>query len=338
MLHTILVPLDGSTVAEQALPVAVRLAKQTNVKVLLLRAVPFASTDYEIAAPLHVKEKEAATYLQSIQERLIGDGLFVSTSVLRSDPVRAILFTAQTHHSDLIVLATHGRSGLGRLLLGSVADQVLQQTTGPVLLVRATEEPDLDDTRPFTKMLIPLDGSTFAEEAVTYALGLTLHTQPTYVLLQALSPARSIVAPGMTPYTAELHMEQVKMVGENDHVQAQEYLNGIVSAYFIGRDVSTRVLSEHAAKAIVTVAATEPMDLIVMTSHGRTGLDRLRHGSVAAHVVHHATTPVLVLHNSNAEQSRATPLATADPVPSRRAVNTVGAHSDLLSLRGDGED
>jgi nucleotide-binding universal stress UspA family protein len=139
----ILVPLDGSDLAEAAIPAAVESAASRSSTLLLVRAAEARKTlpgadpiDAQIAA---VREAEA--YLDPVKARLEQQGLRVETHVWYGPAASAIMAAANLHKPDLIVMSTHGRSGLGRLIFGSVAESVLRGTTVPILLIRPAEAP-----------------------------------------------------------------------------------------------------------------------------------------------------------------------------------------------------
>lgn len=142
-LDTILVPLDGSTLAEGALPRAAELAVASGARVILVRATiahTFPGGD-PIGAQVAVI-KEAETYLGDVTERMRALGVKeVRPSVWYGAPAPAIIDAAQLNSADLIVMMSHGRSGLGRLVMGSVAESVLRGTTTPILLLRDTGAP-----------------------------------------------------------------------------------------------------------------------------------------------------------------------------------------------------
>jgi nucleotide-binding universal stress UspA family protein len=143
MFTKILVPLDGSAMAEEALPMAVGLARAHGATLLLLRAAE-AST-FPGVDPTEAQVKvttEADGYLGAVSARLAADGIAsVETSVWYGAPAYGIVEGARVAKADLIVMTTHGRSGLGRLILGSVAEAVLRGTTTPILVVRASGAP-----------------------------------------------------------------------------------------------------------------------------------------------------------------------------------------------------
>jgi nucleotide-binding universal stress UspA family protein len=142
-LGTILVPLDGSSLAEAALPKALGLAEVAGARLLLLRAAQaptLPGADFMEAQVRVVSEAES--YLAQVQERLTCEtGVTVETSVWYGPAADAIVEAARIRKVDQIVMTTHGRSGLGRLLLGSVAESVLRGTTTPILILRARNAP-----------------------------------------------------------------------------------------------------------------------------------------------------------------------------------------------------
>lgn len=137
-LDRILVPLDGSTLAETALPTAIDLlADRPTATVMLLRAAEASALGGDPTEAQARVVREAEDYLDSVAARLTGSGVKnVKTSVWYGPPAPAIVEAAQMGKVDMIVMSTHGRSGLGRLILGSVAESVLRSTYTPILLVR----------------------------------------------------------------------------------------------------------------------------------------------------------------------------------------------------------
>ncbi|HTK91803.1 MAG TPA: universal stress protein [Verrucomicrobiae bacterium] len=141
-LNRILVPLDGSALAESALGPAVELARPSGATVLLVRtaeATVFPGTDL-VEDQVHVV-REAEGYLAGVADRLRREGLHAEPSVWYGPAAAGIVEAARRRSADLIVMSTHGRSGLGRLILGSVAESVLRGTATPILLLRAPEAP-----------------------------------------------------------------------------------------------------------------------------------------------------------------------------------------------------
>jgi len=142
MYHKILVPLDGSGFAEAALPHARALALNAGAELALLRVVLLPRVDYQMSEPLmrqsvyNDTEADAATYLENVAAELRAAGLRVTAEACTGPVVETILDYAESIHADLIVMSTHGRSGIARWFIGSVADKVVRAARLPVLLAR----------------------------------------------------------------------------------------------------------------------------------------------------------------------------------------------------------
>lgn len=147
MYQKILVPLDGSKLAEKAIPYATELCKG-HTEVTLLQVVhiplPLAAPDVSMAVPMPDPQElrqEALEYLENIAEELRQDGINIKTAAIEQDVTAdAIVNYAKEHDIDLIVMTTHGRSGFSRLVFGSVAESVVRQAPCPVLLIRIQED------------------------------------------------------------------------------------------------------------------------------------------------------------------------------------------------------
>jgi nucleotide-binding universal stress UspA family protein len=149
MYERVLVPLDGSEVAEAILPFAEQVAGPLDAEVVLLRVIePLSPTELVASAGVvapdtfMLRDMDAKQYLSEVQRRLSKKGLRVRTQVANGPPAKEILVAAQAISADLIAMVTHGRSGLGRVLLGSVAEAVLRASPVPVLLIRNAAKTD----------------------------------------------------------------------------------------------------------------------------------------------------------------------------------------------------
>ncbi len=195
MIKTMLVPLDGSERAEYALPLAARLARHADGTLVLIRVVNVA-TDYwpAIAAPypsalqaaIDGELEDATAYLQRVAASTELAGLNVITTTMYGSAAPVILAAAVEYHADLIVMCSHGRTGVTHAIMGSVAEKIARHTTVPVLVIR--EKVGLREVSPTEisqplRVLVPLDGSTHAEAAL----------EPAAALLTALAePAQKI--------------------------------------------------------------------------------------------------------------------------------------------------
>ena len=305
MKQQILVPLDGSAVAEAVLPHAERFARITGSTITLLHVV----TDVErsqtqfwvAAAPAELRrqwEQAALThihsYLAAVASRLQAAGLSIQTEVPMADDAAAAIVARADRDPGvvLVAMATHGRSGLGRWVFGSVAAQVLRVAPKPVLVVRAGEDPVCDAaTDPYRSIVIPLDGSTLAERALAQVRTIPAIGEASLVLVgvTATSDDRDLAGSGVdAPRIALARDGEAGMLPDYLRQTAQQLeAEGLV--------VRWRMMTGAPAEAILRVSAEEHADLIVMATHGRSGLSHLVLGSVAEEIVRHTDVPVMLV-------------------------------------------
>lgn len=286
-MERILVPLDGSVLSEAVVPVAEALARDYGAELLLLRAVrvhPGAGPD-----PLEpeVKVGEAETYLARIAEELEARGLSrVRRNVwyCSAKPEQTIAKAATLNNVDLIAMTTHGRGGLSRLLLGSVAENLVRQAPAPVLLVRG--QPSWSRGG-ITKILVPLDGSELSAEILPVVERLAGPLDLSIALLHVVEPlSRSAMA------EAAPLVEEVIAFRQSD---AEGYLAKVADSLKTkGLRIRHSVRVGTVVDMIQEYAREEGSGLIAMTTHGRTGLGRLFFGSVAERVLRASPVPVLL--------------------------------------------
>ncbi|MGE0352976.1 MAG: universal stress protein [Gemmatimonadales bacterium] len=297
--QTILVPLDGSEFAEQALPLAERLARQTGANLHLLMVhvpIPGWYTAAEVAALSPTLEQEARQreelYLDGVASRLKRErGVPVSCSLLEGNVAAALSEYAVTIGADLVVMTTHGRSGLDRVWLGSIADKLIRRLTIPLLLVRP-DETGKGVSPLLQRILVPMDGSALAESVLEKARAVARLTGAEFILGMIVEPV-PVLLPTF-PYPVEVSTESP----EHRELAARRYLEKI-KAQLRGEGFKVRtrvVLGDKAAKQIVEIAEEEKCDLIAIATHGAGGLDRLMFGSVTDRVVRSSQIPILVLH------------------------------------------
>lgn len=283
-MNRILVPLDGSSLSEAIVPVAEALARDYGAELVLLRAVR-ARTAVGYETPDAKRAEEAEAYLTRIAEGLQRRGLGrVRWSVSDAGPEQAIAEAAVQNGVDLIAMTTHGRSGLGRLLLGSVAESLVRQAPAPVLLVRGQLSPSPGQ---ITKILVPLDGSELSAAILPLVERLAGPFDLSIALLQAVEPLPSAAMTELSPKLEEVLARRQK--------EAEGYLSKVAGALGEkGLRVQHAVRAGTAVDVIQEYARDERIGLIAMTTHGRTGLGRLLFGSVAERVLRTAAVPVLL--------------------------------------------
>jgi nucleotide-binding universal stress UspA family protein len=283
---TMLVPLDGSPLAEQALPVAAQVCHALAGHLVVARVLPYpveplaAMGGYipgEIYQDLEDDQRRLAQdYLKPLVERLETQGLSVEIRLEEGQPASVLLDVAKRLPADLIVMTSHGRTGLARFALGSVADRLVRDGEVPVLLLRsfATSSAPANPRR----ALIPLDGTQFAERALDLASRLAGPLLREVTLLQVVDPRD----------------------GSHAVQEAQWYLD-VVRGRLLERlttgacTVHTLVRTGSAADAILA-CAEQGQDLILMATHGGAGIDRWVVGTVTDRVLRGGQTPLLLVH------------------------------------------
>jgi nucleotide-binding universal stress UspA family protein len=277
MLTRILLPLDGSELSEVAIPLATTVARAQGAEVTLVRVVPpltsaLAQTEGEGYVPpetydeiMQSMQNEAATYLAGIAKRLEGDAIAVKAEWREGSPGSTLLDVEEDLRPDLVVMATHGRTGLIRFALGGIADRMVREGTAPVLLARSFTP----TTTQLETALVPLDGSKVAEAA----LPLVEHL--------AARPVRSV--------------QLLRAVAKRDEeAGALTYLQGIASRLSsLDLQVTNTVVHDQPTDAIAEAA--QRVDLVIISTHGRSGFDRLRHGSIAEKATRTLATPTLLV-------------------------------------------
>ena len=292
MFRHLLVPIDGTPESESVLALVELVAGTLAADVTLVRVVTAGGGD---PATQQDADASATAYVSEQARKLQDAGVRAGTMVARGSPAGAIVDQAKRLGADLIVMATHGRGGLERMVLGSVAEGVLTQSHVPVLLSRpgSVVPPRL------SSLLVPVDGSPGGSLAVGTAIGLAKAVSATIVLLEAVAP---IPALGY-----ELPDGSAAYVDPRWDEDARDSAQGYVD------QLATRVRAEGVeARGIATLglvvdtiretASAEHSSLIVMSTHALTGPARAVLGSVADAVVRTSAHPVLLVRYRAADK------------------------------------
>jgi nucleotide-binding universal stress UspA family protein len=311
MAKKYLVGLDGSSLAEAALPYAELFARATHASVVLVRvvqidelppelpeepvpgqALPTNPSNRGFASDLAREQRaqsEAEHYLQAIAEQMGKNGVVAEVVVAVGDPATVLVEEAQLRDAALIILSTHGRSGLGRWIYGSVADAVMRRANVAVLLVPPACRLNWPRDRS-PRILVPLDGSLLASEALDPAEQLAQTLGAELMLLRVIGPLpyAYVADTDVVPYMIrDLEAEAVTAPTDLANIAAGLRARGLV--------VHERVLHGPVAPTIAGIAQDDRADLIVIGSHGSGGVTRLLLGSVATGVVQRASVPILVV-------------------------------------------
>jgi nucleotide-binding universal stress UspA family protein len=329
MFKRILVPLDGSELAERALPIAARLARASEGALVLLQvaAIPIVNEPGKTPAETYGERAidkgldVALDYLESIARLDEMADIDIEAEALMGAVAPTILSCAQSLKADMIVMCSHGYTGIKRWSMGSVTQKVVRQSPIPVLVVREDStipgETQLGTEHPLTA-LVTLDGSTLAETA--------------------LEPAAQVIAALSAPAQARLHLLEVVSglptygrlrsqthfdteIREQAKREAQAYLNTVkdrlhettlgklsltvTSSVVVGADVAEAILEVAEQPKQAEGSDIPACDLIAMATHGRGGLSRWIIGSVTERVLHTTKLPLLVVRPQEMKAKRA---------------------------------
>ncbi|MBI3978775.1 MAG: universal stress protein [Chloroflexi bacterium] len=307
MKRKVLVPLDGSAVAEQMLPWIRALAQRLDLTVCLVQVLDPAVSHVDADEPQDdaARRQSARTnglrYLNTIADDLRSAGIRTQPTLDHGPAVEGILVAAVREQAELIAMSTHGRSGLSRWLYGSVAEGVLRGSRTPVLLYRARTNgaPQVEPTRHGLHVLVPLDGTALSEQVLPVVVQMLGGSGLEAVLLGVVEPPEAAVAEGGVVVA---YLDQRV---ESLRAQALAYLEHRAGELRRqGIQAQARVELGRPAEWIAVEAQRLEAAFIAMATHARGGLDRVTHGSVADEVLRSSAVPVLLVRGQPAADGR----------------------------------
>ena len=296
MYGQILLPLDGSSVSEQVLPYARLLARKLRLPVELLAVVDVVG----LAASVPAEDKKGVesliahtwrsseTFLERISKTF--PAVSATCAVEKGRAGEVVIEKAAANPDTLIAMATHGRSGIDRWLLGSVTEKVMRGTKNPLLLVRAASGRQCDGEAKLKTVIVPLDGSPLAENALPHAMALAKAMDLELLLLRAYTMMQTISTyddyiPDWDKLEAMSKEEVLRYLDQKARELKDEAL----------AKVSPIALEGEPAQQIIELAKGTANSLVVICSHGRSGVGRWVLGSVAERVARHCVGPVLLI-------------------------------------------
>ena len=303
-IERILVPLDLSPASMKALDYAVSLAKQFRAAIHLVHVYPPDEAS-SVPGAGHLL-LQSAKAIQRINEELTGihrkhvDPFRPENCHIRNGrPHHEIIRLARDIDADLIVLATRGHSGLKHLLLGSTAERVVRDAPCPVLVARKRKQKSKATRKEFAirTILVPVDFSTCSLAGTEYAAFLAKSFHATLRILHVTYPYIDYVFVDRAGVRLSSLVEAVQEAAriEMDALKQMDFLRGV--------PVQTEILAGHATEEICNAAGQPDVDLIVISTHGRTGFKHAVIGSVAEHVVRYAECSVLVVPSGSLSES-----------------------------------
>lgn len=282
----ILVPLDGSEVAEKALPYARSIAKLKNSKLTL----------FAVSLSIFVERRDRLflSYLEVNADNLNAEGIETTTAIGSGDVAEQIIKYADNNKIDLIVMATHGYSGAKRWMFGSTTQKVLYGTSIPVLLIKS-KSPIVSTE--FNRIVVPVDGSPFSESTFPYVIELARDTDKEVLLLHICEPP-VVPSYGSRPINEKWKKYRDEMWDEVEKL-SDTYLDKIMADMKKERvKVTSRIVKAQTgevAKTILQTSVEENIDLTIIATQGRGGVNRLVYGSVTNKIVEESPQPVILI-------------------------------------------
>lgn len=297
MFKKILVPLDGSPSSESALEPAMQIGRAIGAEILLVRSIqlvytsmPMVAGEYEWIWPEYAREdsrREIRDYLDNVRRLYDCPGCHVRSIALEGDPASCIVDTAEDENVDLIVMSTHGQTGVRRAVFGSVTERVLHSVNCPVMVTRTKE--------PIRRILVTLDGSQLAEMVMEPTLEIARAVGARVVLLRIneMIPVSPLDAPAAEDW--DIPESDKKLMAERRQT-AEAYLKQIELRYHLTpAEVESIVLDGKPVDRIQEFARLYGINLIAMSTHGHTGLRRWLYGSVTAKVMRGSHCSILII-------------------------------------------
>ena len=285
MYEKILVPLDGSRLAETALPYAEELAGAFNSEVILIGICEPAESQY-----LHMCQLYIEKMAELVRSHIKGETRIKVKSVsLVGEPAQEIINYAEENNISLTIMTTHARSGIMLWVMGSITDRVLPRINMSVLLIRA-EAPSLKvGGEMFNKILVPLDGSEAGKVALPYVRELSKKLKSEVILLQVVAPGQHVHTVGGLDYVlfADQQVESMK-------AQAKQYLEK-VSRELTGTTIRSEVRVGDASREIIKFTDETNISLVAISTHGHSGIRQWIFGNVTHKILQTSNTPVLLV-------------------------------------------
>jgi len=318
MIEHLLIPLDGSSLAECVLPHGLAMAQTLGAHATLLQVVEQADPASRTRAidPLewHYSEAEAGAYLQDVAERLRDAGVSAVQVLLQGDPAERVIDYAQAQHVDLILLSSHGRSGLSGWNVSSVVQKILARAHVSILLVPAYHPVTAEVAAlRYERILVPLDGSQRAE-CVLPLVGALVARHDSQILLAHV--VRKPEVPRRAPPSKE-DQELANALTERNRQEAIRYLEDLRERLSLPAEIRLLV-DEHVAAQLQQVALEENVDLVLLSAHGYSGGTRWPYGSLPTSFITYGNKPLLIVQDL--------PRQAIEPTAAELAVREYGRH------------
>lgn len=309
MINHILVPLDGSALAECVLPHVKAVASTFAARVTLLHVLELSRIKAEQRAidPLdwHLKKREAEVYLDDIANRLRAANLQVNQEMMEGLPAECIIDFANHQDVDLIALSTHGRSGLSGWNISSVVQKIILRAFKSTLLVRAYKSSDTESVSiHYKRLFVGLDCSARAEYILPVAVGLAQFHKSQLILGTVIRKPEMLHRFPLSDDDVEL----VTRIAERNYRAASHYFEQLTSQLALQNvDLQTRlVVSDNMTATLHDMVEQENADLVMLVAHGHSGEGRWPYGSIANSFIAYGTTSLMIMQDLSGDEIKQT--------------------------------
>jgi nucleotide-binding universal stress UspA family protein len=333
MFKRILVPLDESALAECVLPHVAALAHAFRAQVTLLHVLDRGATPDQILQvdpfDWHLRWAEMEAYLERVCNNLNEAGVETDTVLLEGRVAGGMIDYARQHDFDLIVLSSHGQSGLSRWNVSSVVQKVILRAYKSIMVVRAYEQPigDAFAAVRYGRILVPLDGSWRAECALPIAVNLARHHQAELLLAHVV--ARPAVFNRLPP--SDEVIDLVERLTHHNQAKAADYLEQLHATLPVPSQTRLLISNNNVVNALHELVEEENVDLVLLCAHGRSCKGRWPYGSVVSNFITNGATPLLIFQDLSVGEialSQAEVVAQAEQYPPARQVVNYDPYSN----------
>ncbi|MDQ4079013.1 MAG: universal stress protein [Chloroflexota bacterium] len=293
MFDHILIPLDGSSLAECVVPHAVGMVDAFDSRLTLLSVVKDREPYPRLSLGWRYRRARATQYLEQLTRRLKEAGIYTDQQVVQGKAAASIVAYAEAQDVDLILLSSHGASGPSHWNISSVVQKVVQHAYRSMMIVRAYQLVPLDLTPVrYARLLVPLDGSQRAEQALPVAVALARHHDADLLLAHVIRPPE---LPQRAPSSPEDYQLAEHLTARH-HQSAIRYLEQLQEQLSPTPTVHI-VVNEKVSASLHDLVEAEEVDMLVASARGHSSSSRWPHGSITSNLISYATVPLLVVQD-----------------------------------------
>ena len=319
MFNHILVPLDGSVVAECVLPHVLAIAPVTKARVTIIH-VHEHPENRNGAPPIdpmgwHMQKQEAQAYLEKTVERLQDEGLDASMTIVEGKSAESIIEYAHANGVDLIALSTHGRTGLSGWNVSSVVQKVLLRSYRSILLARAYATDNLMEVK-YDRLFVASDCSPRGEHILPFAISISQFHKSTLILGTVIEKPQIIQR---LPLSEEEMMIMNQLTELNQKAAARYHDQATTQLSLKGIEIENHItVADHAISALHNMVHDVGADLVLLVAHGETGERRWPYGSIATSLIAHGDTPLMIIQDLSENEVM--------PTPAEQAIGELKGH------------